>query len=77
MKKKDYKTIEAFVDLFGSFEEGKAAQTRVFFEYLIENIEARYKKRIDNYQELLSIKLQEAEEAEEAQKSKQVFSDSN
>lgn len=40
--KPNFETIEAFITLFNQFKPDEAGQTRIAFEFFLQNLEKRY-----------------------------------
>lgn len=58
----DFDTIESFIVLYNRFKPEDAGQARVGFEFFIENLQKRYKRKFEDAHEVLGINLEEVEQ---------------
>lgn len=51
----DFGTVKSFIVLYNQFKPEEAGQTRVCFEFFVENLQDRYKRKFRDCHEVLSI----------------------
>lgn len=62
LSKPDFETIQAFITLFNQFKPDDAGQTRIAFEFFLQNLEKRYSRSFKDCHKVLSLDLEDLEQ---------------